>query len=193
MDRYVKNKRSRLCKAFCLGAGSPLEESYLEKGLIIHRNDNLYEIFTKETKEKGELAETGDFVKIGQDGEIYPNKRDYFLNNHKKIQADMSEELYEQNKSVVWVAFWEDFQTPIEKLPEELRFLIRQKGLKINSENEREYYEAEIWGTYCYAKKDAAVVIHRKVRDDEGKIADIRFQFVDKDIFDDSYEKYVPE
>ena len=42
-------------------------------------------------------------------------------------------------------------------------------------------------------KKGAAVVIHRTVRDDKGKIVDIKFQFVDRDIFNDSYEKYVSE
>lgn len=191
MERYVKKKRSRLCRAFCLGEGSPLEKIYIEKGLIIHKGNNAYEIFTKEAKEQGEQAEAGDYVKIGQDEEIYPNQREYFLKNHKKINSDKLGELYEQKESVVWVAFWEDFQMPIEKLPEKLRFLIRQKGLKINSENAREYYEAEIWGTHCYAKKDAAVVIHRMVWDEQGEIADIGFQFIDRDIFEISYEKCV--
>ena len=190
MERYVKNRESRLCKAFCLGDGSLLEKSYIKKGMIMPTGSNRYEIFTKETKEHGEEAMAGDYVKIGCEGEIYPNKREYFLKNHKKVESEPSGELFEQKESIVWVAFWEDFEVLTEKLPEELKFLIERKGLKVNTGNEESYYEADIWGTHCYAKKDAALVIHRMERNDEGILTGVGFQFVEKGIFENSYEKY---
>lgn len=191
METYVKKRKSRFCKAFCLGEGSLLEKIYMEKGLIVYKGNNDYEVFTKETKDQGERAKAGDYVKIGQEGEIYPNRREYFLKNHNKINFDKSGELFEQKKSVVWVAFQEDFEMPIQELPKELRFLTEQKMLKINTGNEACYYEADIWGAHCQARRDAAIVMHRIDHNDEGKITDIGFQFVERDIFENSYEKYV--
>ncbi len=170
---------------------SPLEKSYIEKGVIIPTRNNVYEIFTKEAKDQGEQAEVGDYVKIGKDGEIYPNQREYFLKNHKKITSDKFGELFEQKESVVLAAFWEDFEMPVQELPEELRFLIEQKELKINTNNEDCYYEADIWGTHCQAGKDAAVVMHCMNRNKKGRITGSGFQFVERDIFESSYEKYV--
>ena len=62
-------------QAWELGAGSAMEQEMLERGKIRPNPDDTYEIFTKEaSKDKGEIAKKGDFLKLTKRGFPVPVK-----------------------------------------------------------------------------------------------------------------------
>jgi hypothetical protein len=169
-------KKAMLSRAFQLGRGDLLEKTYIKNGLI-KKEEDFYQVFSLEVGggKKGERAESGDFVKIDIEGNIYPNKKDFFLENHKKISKNY---YLTRPKTILARDRFEEKSDLIEKLVE--------KGLlKINETSKDKYFEADIYKTRLFGKKDDLILIYSHQGSDP---ADWDFNIIDRKIFEKTYQ-----
>ena len=74
----VQKKNGKRIRAYQLGTDSAMEKQMISEGKIIVCVDGSYELFSREARQQGEKACTGDYFKIDSAGYPYPNKRDWF-------------------------------------------------------------------------------------------------------------------
>lgn len=163
-------------KAFELGADNPLEEELISAEKII-KHDDCYEIFSTEADEKGELAHAGDFAKIDNAGNPYPNARERFLNHHKHVEGNN----YTQFPKVIMSWTYGD------DTDEVIEYLLETGQLEIDHDSMKSFYKAELWGTILTAKKQDVILIYSYKKDGD-QIVSVDFNFIDKDEFDQTYE-----
>jgi len=174
----VKKKQGKIVQAYRLGEQGKVIKSLIEEGLILEREDGLYEIFSQEAiNGKGEIASANYYIKVDSAGKPYPNNPNFFEKNHKKVGVDLYEQI--PAELLAW--------TVEEKLCEEMSFLIDNKKLYINEENKKKYFNAFLWGSNLSAPKDAVIVFYEVVRNKKGKITEVDFNFVRRDEFDKTY------
>jgi hypothetical protein len=177
MFKVIKRSGNRV-NAYRLGDKSHVIDELISQGKIKKLTDTSYEIFSHEAVNgNGELATKGDYIKVDSDGFPYPNKAEFFSANHKWIREDE----YEQIPTALYA--W----TIQEPMCEEIKFLINEKGLKINTDNPEHYFNAFLWGTKLSAAKDAVIVFYNIIRDKSGHLVDIEFNFVCRREFDKTY------
>lgn len=177
MKKAIKNV-GKTVRAYCLGAGSPMEQKMLEERKIRVRDDGIYELFSQEAKgENGESAYAGDYFKVDSSGFPYPNKKDWFEAHHKHIDGD--EYMQIPNPVDIWEA----------DLPvcDEIQYLLSSGRLRINEADSANYFNAFLWGADLSAARDAVVVFYSVDRDADGKITDVDFNFVARDEFEKTY------
>ena len=173
----VKKKTGNQVEAYRLGDHSDKEQEMIKRGLIRLREDGTYEIFSQEAVNGiGECARAGDYFKIDNAGFPYPNSRDFFENDHRKIGKN----LYEQIPKELLAWSREEGET------EEIRFLKEHKGLNLTGH----HMEAPLWGTILSAGFDALIIYYSIQRDEEGKIVDIDFNFLDRIEFERTYDVF---
>ena len=81
-------------KAYRLGDESPVLDDLERRGLLLRRNDGAWEIFSREAVNgSGQLAKTGDYLKLDGDGCPYPNDAAFFAENHRPLGGDEYEQL----------------------------------------------------------------------------------------------------
>lgn len=178
MFKVIKNKGKEVT-AYCLGEKEDsVVKKLREEGKIVEQNSGVFEIFSRESVNgKGQIAYTGDFVKIDSSGYPYPNERQYFLNNHKYL----SENKYEQIPKPL------DAWNLDEDMCDEVEFLKCEKGLTIDETDEEKCFTAPLWGSILSAPKDAVIVFYEINREENGEIKDIEFNFVQRDEFEKIY------
>ena len=180
MKYAVKNK-GKIVKAYELGAGTEMEKRLIAEGVIRLEEDGTYRLFSKEAVNGvGQMAKTGYFFKVDIEDErffAYPNGRRWFLENHRHLGGDEYEQVGKP------LPIWTKDDPPCE----EICFLIGSKRLSLDKENKEKYYNAELWGTMLSAPDDAVIIFYDVVRDGNGKIQEICFNFVDKEIFERDY------
>ncbi|MEE0751161.1 hypothetical protein [Frisingicoccus sp.] len=177
MFRVIK-KQGKIVEAYRLGEESRMIRHLMEEGKIIEKGSGIFEVFSQEAVHgSGEIAYTGDFIKVDASGMPYPNTGGFFLKNHRRLGQDR----YEQIPSVLLA--WRSDQP----MCEEMEFLIREKELKIDTENPETYYTAPLWGTRLSASETAMILFYKIDRDADGHIRDIDFNFVQRDEFDKTY------
>ena len=165
----VKKKKGKLVEAYCLGEKNPVMDEFIRKGDVVEKGNGVYEIYSQEAVNgKGEVAYKGDYIKVDSSGKIYPNSKNFFEQNHKKIE----ENLYEQIPALLMA--W----TVEEERTEEIEYLIREEKLTINEQDEKKYFEAFLWGTLLAAPKDAVIVFYEIKRNEDKKIENVDFNFV---------------
>jgi hypothetical protein len=82
-------KKNTKRQAWEFGAGSDMEKRMLSSERIIKHPNGLYEVFSKEATEgKGQMAHTGDYFKVDEEGFPSPCERDWFRKNHEHLEAD---------------------------------------------------------------------------------------------------------
>lgn len=161
-------------RAWELGAGSDMEKKMISLGKIIARPGGIYELFSQEAAEgKGQVARAGDFFKVDDSGYPYPNRREYFLANHRPVEGD----LYEQIARPLPVWRSGDPET------EEIRYLLDNRILSIHPGEPQRFFTARIWETDESAPFDAVIVFFGIERDSEGRITGVNFNFVRHDYF----------
>ena len=166
-------------QAWELGAGSAMELEMIKQGRIHPNSDDTYEIFTKEaTKGKGEIAKKGDFFKVDKEGFPCPSERKWFLQNHSPLGGDW----YKQDSKPLKIWKKDDPEC------EELRFLLDKGRLFIHPDNPQHYFSASMWDTEETAAMDAVIVFYVVEKDQEGKITEITFNFVDSEYFKRNYK-----
>lgn len=176
----VRKKEGKIIEAYRLEEDlHPELIRLMEAGKIIKTVPGKYEVFSQEaTGKSGEQACDGDFIKIDSTGSPYPNKQDFFLENHRQV----GENSYEQIPKVLYAWRGE------EPMCEELEFLVDKKGLVLDEQSEEGYFQAPLWGTVLSAARDAVIVFYEITRNKDGKITDADFNFVEKTEFDRTYD-----
>lgn len=175
MKKVIK-KSGKLVQAYCLGVENKKVKELMEEGLLTQCGNGQWRVFSQEA-EQGELAKSGDYIKIDSNGRPYPNDREFFLKNHKAA----GENLYEQIPYVLEA--WDS----TEDMCSEMEFLIKSKGLVINDKDEQKYYKAPLWGDILTAGRDAVIVFYSIERDTAGSIVDVEFNFVAREEFEKTY------
>lgn len=172
-------KKATVVQAYRLGEESDMVEELTAEGEIKVKGDGSFEVFSQEAKDgAGEIAHTGDYIKLDSSGKPYPNSAEFFEKNHRHL----AREFYEQKSKVfpVWMAG--DDMCP------EIKFLIEHKQLTFHEDDPEKYFQAPLWGADLSAGKDAVIVFYSIERDGNGEIRDAEFNFVARDEFDKTYE-----
>lgn len=178
MFKIIK-KTGKTVDAFELGKDDNYLAEFIRQGKIKKLPDNTYEVFSLEAiNGKGEIAHSGDFVKIDSNDYPYPISRAFFKSNHKYIAGKQYEQI--PKELVAWNVG--------EPMSEEIIFLLNNKGLVINENSLDKYFTAPLWGTVESAGKDAVIVFYRIRRDDGGNIIDADFNFVAFEEFKKTYD-----
>ena len=178
----VRKKYGKVVQAYRLGDYHPVLESLMKENKIIDLHNGIYEVFSQEAVKAGsvhgQVACTGDWIRIDGSGSPYPNKADWFQENLRHISGDD----YEQIPKLLnaWTA-------DLEMCPE-IQFLIREKGLVLDENNPEQYFNAFLWGTQEAAARDAVLVFYSVSYDENGSIVDAEFNFVEKTEFDCTYD-----
>lgn len=185
MRTAQKKFNRRITKAWKLGAASKMELELIARKKIQPIGDDVYLVSSLEAvrgKQQGERAYKGDYFKVEViDGEPfpYPLKADFFEQNHRRLEG---EDTFEQlpRRVLVWFAG--------DPIGEEMSFLINTGKLFITEHDEKNFFNAFIWGTMSVASKDDAVVFYSIKRNREGAIFSVDFNLVSHDIFYRDYE-----
>ena len=165
-----------MVQAYQLGKPHPVIDQLIHQGLIKPIDETHFEVFSQESRTKGEIATIGDYIKCDHSNHPYPNNIDYFLSHFDHIKDDTY-----QTKPVIMDA-WDYHEPPCQ----EIDFLIHHKGLTIHQDQD-DYYSAPLRGTTEYAKKDSVIVFYHIERSGTS-IKDIDFNFVARDEFVRLYE-----
>lgn len=187
MATVIKNK-GKIVEAWELGTGSEMERKLIAADKI--RFNEEYELRSQEVKPEilerdgqkkeiwhGEKACAGDFFKVDKAGFPYPNRREWFLANHRRLEGDTWEQLPKP------LMAWE----VTEEMTPEVQFLIDNKGLKLSPDTPEQYFGAELWGAWLSAASDAVLVFYSVTRDENGVILDADFNFVARKEFEATY------
>ena len=177
---FTALKKGTVQKACRLGEESPLLEKLLQEKKIVPVSPGVYQVFSLETDGiHGQIAYDGDFVKLDAEGNAYPNDAGFFLKKHTWI----GENTYMQNPQQLpaWDAD--------EPMCDEIAFLLQKKGLVIDRGSRDRYYSAPLWGTVLYGARDAVIVFYSITRDRDGLITDADFNFVERGVFEQTYER----
>lgn len=167
-------KKPGLVMAFRLGKENPLENYFMNLNKL-RKNKYGYEVFSKETREaRGQKAEIGDFIKIDKQEDMYPVKTWDFEKNHKIISANIYLEADKVRK-----AFRVDY------LDGEIISYLMDKGFLQILGDPDQYYMARVNSGIVYGRKDDYLLIYSEDMDGPCKYD---FNFVDKDIFEKTYE-----
>ena len=182
--RYAIKAKKKVVKAYCLGAGSDMEELLIREGAIKKRDDGTYELFSQEAVfaggKTGEIAAAGDYFKVDTVGGRYypyPNSKAFFEENHTHLEGD------EYEQKVKPLAFWQ----ASDPMCEEIQYLLRNQKLTLKPEDPDHYFNAFLWGTDLSAARDASVVFYSVDRDEAGEITEISFKFVAGKEFEAGY------
>ena len=85
MFRVIK-KQGKIVEAYRLGEESRMIRHLMEEGKIIEKGSGIFEVFSQEAVHgSGEIAYTGDFIKVDASGMPYPNTGGFFLKNHRRL------------------------------------------------------------------------------------------------------------
>ena len=176
--RRARKKPVRV-NAYRLGEQSEGLDRLIKEGLVSQSDDGTFEVHTMETKdEKGETAHAGDYVKLDAAGRPYPNRAEFFEKNHRHIDGDQYEQFPKDRE--VWMMG--DAMCP------EVEFLIEQGRLELHKEDPEHYFQGTGWGTKLTASSDAVLVFYEIKRNAGGNIVDAEFNFVDREMFEKTYE-----
>lgn len=183
--RYAKKTKTKIVTAYCLGIGDEMENLLIEEGAIRKISDTEYELFSQEAvkanSEHGQCAKKGDYFKVDTiDGKHfpYPNERTFFEENHRWIKD------HEYVQIPKKLAIWQKG----DELGEEIQYLLGNQKLILKTEDPDHYFNARLWGADLSAPEDSTIVFYDVIRDEEGQIMDIEFNFVVKDAFERDYE-----
>ncbi|MCI7812391.1 MAG: hypothetical protein MR543_01740 [Robinsoniella sp.] len=178
MFRVIK-KAGKTVQAYCLGEDHQMIRELIESGKIEKLDDDTYVVWSQEAvngKKKGEIAYRGDFIKLDSSGAPYPNRRDFFVENHRHLSGDD----YEQIRKPLYA--WKDGEDDCE----EIEFLKKHKGLVIDRDHPEKFYSAPLYGTLLCADSQAVVIFYNIDREEQ-QIKDIDFNFIEHGEFERTY------
>lgn len=183
MFKVIK-KKGIVRKAYKLGDNNAVLSELIKEGKIVPvYGGEKYEVFSQEAVNggsgSGQIANKGDWIKIDSANCPYPNERVEFEKNHKHIAGDEYEEIPQELNA--WSAE--------EPISEEIAFLIREKGLVLDEGNPQRYFTAPLWGTIESADKDAVLIFYNISYDENGRIKDASFNFIEKTEFEMKYNR----
>ena len=173
----MKNQGKKI-SAYRLGDRSAMEQRMMREGKMRRHEDGRYEVFSQEAGNGGgEFAKTGDYFKVDSSSYPYPNKKEWFESNHKKIGDD--EYLQVPRMLEAWEVG--------EAMAPTVDYLLRTGQLKLNEDDPGRYFEAELWGSMLTAPKDALLVIYEVLKNADGEILEVNFNFLARSEFEKTY------
>lgn len=171
-------KKSLPVQAFQLGQSCCLAQQLISLGLLVPLQADLWRVKTREALAEGELAKTGDYIKIDRSGMPYPNAKVWFEVNHTQLEENLY--LQTTEPKTAWKA--------THPMIQEIQFLL-DHGLLIWMPNDPEQtFRAHLWGALQTAAADAVVVLDRVETDSLGNIQAVEFHFVANDEFQTTYD-----
>lgn len=177
MRTIIKSKQQTV-QAWQLGQDTPMERQLLREGKLRCPAPGHYEIFSREALgQRGQLARSGDYIKVDSAGFPYPNRKSYFEANHEPLGADV----YRQHPKPLQAWLLGDPMNDV------IAFLQQHRQLRIDPSRPEACFQAPLWGSILTADADAVLVIYRLERDDRGQILDVEFNFVARQEFDLTY------
>lgn len=171
-------KKERIVQAYCLGETHPKLDELIGKGYIRQIDEAHWRVFSREASD-GEIACSGDYIKVDSAGRPYPNDRMYFRMNHRHLGGDD----YRQISRPLYV--WDRE----EDMCKEVLFAIEHKGLVIDENSENACFRAPLWGDLQTAAEDAVIIFDEVKKALDQTIEDVSFHFVARDEFDRNYEE----
>lgn len=82
-------KKATVVQAYRLGEESDMVEELTAEGEIKVKGDGSFEVFSQEAKDgAGEIAHTGDYIKLDSSGKPYPNSAEFFEKNHRHLPGN---------------------------------------------------------------------------------------------------------
>lgn len=209
--KKARKKEGKTVQAYCLGAGSPMEQKMLEERKIRVRSDGGYEVFSQEVSaalfseilnilyEKEPLS--GDVLNSLFELVMFPGKMqgemaeegDYFKVDSSGFPYPNKKEWFEANHRHIDGDEYMQISKPVDiweadmPMCEEIQYLLSTDRLHINVEDTANYFSAFLWGAPLAAAKDAVIVFYSVDRDEDGKIRDVDFNFVARDEFEKTY------
>lgn len=193
MHIVSKNKGKRM-KAWQLTTqmeeNAPAVQEMLQNGRIEYLGDGRYAVWSQEAAKAGiggEKAAAGDYVKVDGSGAPYPVSRQFFEENHRRIEGE--ENLYEQIPQPfrAWNAECGEWRGC-----KEVAFLVAHKGLVIDPSSTEHRYTAPLWGTIESADADAMILFYSVTYDENGEVTDADFNFVANEEFMRDYHVAAP-
>mgnify|MGYP004623161199 CR=1 FL=1 len=173
----VAKKNGKIVKAYRLGDNNKVIDKLIEERKIIPLSDGTYEVKSQEAIHantgKGQIAKSGDYIKVDSEGYPYPNDCQWFEENHMLVNND--EYVQVPKELNAW-----DIQQPMCK---EIEFLIENKGLVITEES----FVAPLWGTLESAPRDSYIIFYEIVYDEKNNVVDAEFNFVVRGEFEKTY------
>lgn len=183
MLKVIKNE-GKMVNAYCLGKANKTVENLIAEGKVIPLEDGGFEVMSQEAvaggSGHGQLASAGDYIKIDSTGCPYPVRAAWFEKNHKCL----GEDLYEQ------IPVPRDAWTVQEPMCPEVEFLIRERGLVLNEQEEERYFTAPISNTIESAPKDAILMFYSIIYAEDGSVTDAEYNFVVREEFEKDYHIY---
>ena len=162
-------------RAFQLGTVCAAAQALMDAGLLIQMPEGLWRVRTRETEAEGELARTGDYVKLDSIGMPYPTKKEWFEANHKQHDDGLYLQITTPRKA--WSA--------AEQMIPEIRFLLDRGLLHWDRETG---FGAHLWGAWQTAGADAVIVLDQVQADAMGELRQVEFHFVAAEEFAVTYE-----
>ena len=156
-----------------------LEQKLIDAHLLLPLPQDLWEVRTREAEEQGEIAKTGDYIKLDSIGMPYPVKKEWFETNHTQLESGLY--LQKQKSKKAWCM--------TEPMCEELRFLVNQEQLRWDRKTG---FGAKLWGTWQTASSDAVIIFDEVHTDDDGQIQQVEFHFIAAEEFITTYEVISP-
>ena len=161
--------------AFQLGTPCALAQKLMNAQLLLPLPEGLWEVRTREAALQGEIAKTGDYIKLDSIGMPYPVEKEWFEANHTRQEDGLYLQRPEPKR-----AWCKD-----EFMCEEIRFLVNEEMLQWDRKTG---FGANLWGTWQTAESDAVVVFDEVRTNAQGKIQGVDFHFVAVDEFSSSSE-----
>ncbi len=181
MYRIMKKKGNTVW-AYQLNQNHPVLSQLMSEGKLRKKEEGLYEVMSQEAflgeSNRGQLVREDDYIKINEDGYPYPNESEFFEKNHHHIAGDCYEQIPRE------YAAWD----LCEPMCEEVVYLMREKGLVIDRKDPERCFTARLWDTVESAPEDAVIIFYDIFRDDSGKILDIRYNFIIRKEFENTYQ-----
>lgn len=182
MDMYkVMKKQGKIVEAYRLGDNSKVLDDLEKNNKLLNLNDGRYEVFSQEAVNSesghGQIAKKGDWIRLDSLGFPYPCTNEWFEKNLLHIKGDNYEQIPKSLKA------WDYTQD----MCKEIEFLIKEKGLKINENDNQKYYCAILWKNPESAAKDAVIVFYNIVYAKDGSIMDVEYNFVERGEFNRTY------
>ncbi|MBR3298079.1 MAG: hypothetical protein IKI64_02635 [Clostridia bacterium] len=174
----VIKKKGKTVTAYMLGSDSEALRELIESGRIIKKDDGSYEVMSQESVNgQGQIAYSGDYIKVDSSGYPYPNSAEYFNENHRHISGDEYETL--PKPLLAWTAD--------EPVSEEVGFLIAAKGLVLDESSDDKFFTAPLWGAIESSPRDSVLVFYSVEKNERGETVDADFNFVARTEFDRTY------
>jgi hypothetical protein len=152
-----------------------MAQKLMDAQLLLPLPEGVWEVRSLEAMRQGEIARSGDYIKLDNSGMPYPTEKEWFEANHTKTEDGLY--LQKPQPKKAWCTD--------ELMCEEIRFLVNEDLLQWDRKTG---FGANLWGTWQTAAPDAVIIFDEVHTDEAGHIQQVDFHFVAAKEFDSTYK-----